>query len=270
MNARNTTGKWLNYLALSACANILIVHMINIESMPNNASQIPSALKVNLMALSTAAMQPLSKPAPVPQRQNRQKAADYTDTETEHQYPKQAKRLQEQRHLKPVTKDSTKTPMRQANKAVTALKQDTDQPVADRLTPKQEVVSASRMPDPVRKMDSKKLLGTTSPASPFKRSETIKRTTDVIQQARYRRRFPPVYPRRSLELGQQGMVTLHAEVLPNGFPDELKVAESSGYRLLDMAALAAVKKWEFEPTTVNGSAVISWVRVPVHFVIKDN
>ncbi|MEX0583882.1 MAG: energy transducer TonB, partial [Sneathiella sp.] len=84
----------------------------------------------------------------------------------------------------------------------------------------------------------------------------------------YRHQIPPSYPRRALDLGQQGTVTLHAEVLPSGDPRELKIAKSSGHRLLDMAALAAVKKWKFEPTNVNGSAVVSWVRVPVNFVIQ--
>jgi protein TonB len=95
-----------------------------------------------------------------------------------------------------------------------------------------------------------------------------KQKSSVIHEAQYRRQAAPIYPRRSLELGQEGIVTLHAKIHPNGLPQSLKIAKSSGYRLLDMAALAAVKKWEFEPTNVNGSAISSWVRVPVRFVIQ--
>jgi len=95
-----------------------------------------------------------------------------------------------------------------------------------------------------------------------------KQKSTVIHEANYRNQTPPVYPRRALELGQEGVVTLHAEVTPAGLPRELKIAKSSGHRLLDMAALAAVKKWEFEPTHVNGGAITSWVRVPVRFVIQ--
>ncbi len=89
----------------------------------------------------------------------------------------------------------------------------------------------------------------------------------VVHEARYRHQVAPSYPRRALDLGQQGTVTLHAEVLPSGTPRELKIAQSSGHRLLDIAAMAAVKKWKFEPTSVDGNAIVSWVRVPVNFVI---
>ncbi|USG59538.1 energy transducer TonB [Sneathiella marina] len=90
----------------------------------------------------------------------------------------------------------------------------------------------------------------------------------VLNEARYRHQTSPTYPRRALDMGQQGTVTLHAKVLTNGEPGELKVAQSSGHRLLDRAALSAVKKWKFEPTRVDGSAIVSWVRVPVNFVIQ--
>lgn len=89
-----------------------------------------------------------------------------------------------------------------------------------------------------------------------------------IKEAQYRKKIPPNYPNRALELGQQGVVTLHAKVMPSGHPDEIKVASSSGYRLLDKAALAAVKKWEFVPTNINGQATVSWVSVPVNFTIQ--
>ncbi len=107
------------------------------------------------------------------------------------------------------------------------------------------------------------------PAAGIPNSDPGKQASTVIHEANYRKQTPPTYPRRALELGQEGMVTLHAEVTPAGLPRELKVAKSSGHRLLDMAALAAVKKWEFEPTNVNGNTITSWVRVPVRFVIQQ-
>ncbi len=96
-----------------------------------------------------------------------------------------------------------------------------------------------------------------------------RQSATVIHNANYRRRTPPVYPRRAVELGQQGTVLLHAEILPDGHPRDLKVVQSSGHRLLDVAALAAVKGWRFEPTNIDGAPVTSWVRVPVNFVIQQ-
>ncbi len=90
----------------------------------------------------------------------------------------------------------------------------------------------------------------------------------VIHKANYRRRTPPSYPRRAYELGQQGLVLLHALVAVDGLAKQLKLKTSSGHRMLDRAALAAVKKWEFEPPIQNGQKIQSWISVPVRFVIQ--
>lgn len=92
----------------------------------------------------------------------------------------------------------------------------------------------------------------------------------VVEEARYRKQTPPEYPRRSLDLGEQGVVTLHVSVLPSGAPEEIKVQDSSGFRRLDLAAMAAVRKWEFEPTPAWAGREITWVRVPVRFIIRNN
>lgn len=99
-------------------------------------------------------------------------------------------------------------------------------------------------------------------------ADTGASSATVKHEARYRRQTPPVYPRRAYELGQQGTVLLFAKVLPSGRPGELKVARSSGHNLLDKSALAAVRGWEFEPNSINGRVVATWVQVPVRFVIQ--
>lgn len=133
------------------------------------------------------------------------------------------------------------------------------------------------------KFASQKVLATLEPAANNEVEKVVEETpaqalptsngvgydkSTIIHAAKFRKQTPPVYPKRALELNQQGMVTLHAEILPTGQPRKLKIAQSSGHRLLDNAALAAVKKWEFEPTEMNGSFVTSWVSVPVKFVIQ--
>ena len=103
--------------------------------------------------------------------------------------------------------------------------------------------------------------GTPAPAS-------LAVAADIVRPARYRHRSPPVYPRRAIQLGQQGVVILHAQILANGAPHTIKIATSSGYRLLDTAAIGAVKKWRFEPPTVNEIAGQGWVSVPVRFSLE--
>lgn len=94
-------------------------------------------------------------------------------------------------------------------------------------------------------------------------------TENTILEAQYLHKTPPDYPRRALALGQQGTVILHVEVALDGRPRALKIVESSGYQLLDLAAVSAVKQWEFRPLHQNGQPTISWVRVPVQFKIRN-
>ncbi len=92
--------------------------------------------------------------------------------------------------------------------------------------------------------------------------------TTVIHEAKVLRQTPPIYPRRAAELGQQGIVHIHAYVQPNGRADEIKVNTTSGHRLLDKAALAAVKTWRFEAPKKAGKTIAGWVAVPVKFILR--
>lgn len=76
---------------------------------------------------------------------------------------------------------------------------------------------------------------------------------------------PPVYPRQSIERDEEGVVLVRALVDPMGAPQRVLVVKSSGFPLLDEAALAAVQKWRFEPMIREGRASAAWVQVPVRF-----
>lgn len=76
---------------------------------------------------------------------------------------------------------------------------------------------------------------------------------------------PPDYPRQARRLGQQGTVLLEALVSATGRVEELEIAESSGVKSLDAAALKAVREWRFEAGRENGRAKAMRVRVPVRF-----
>ncbi len=68
---------------------------------------------------------------------------------------------------------------------------------------------------------------------------------------------PPEYPREALLHGEQGRVLLSIHVLPDGRPGVIRVANSSGYAVLDQAALLAVMHWEFQPAQRAGKPVAS-------------
>jgi protein TonB len=68
---------------------------------------------------------------------------------------------------------------------------------------------------------------------------------------------PPEYPRAALLHGEQGRVLLSIQVLPDGRPSLIRVTDSSGYTVLDQAALLAVMHWQFQPAQRAGKAVAS-------------
>jgi periplasmic protein TonB len=78
----------------------------------------------------------------------------------------------------------------------------------------------------------------------------------------------PKYPRVAQRRGQQGTVILNVRVEINGRVSDLRILTSSGFKILDRAALAFVQKWIFEPAMKGDKKVPMWVKVPVRFELK--
>jgi protein TonB len=79
----------------------------------------------------------------------------------------------------------------------------------------------------------------------------------------------PEYPEEAKQMRQQGVVYLHVLVNADGRPDDVSVSRSSGYPLLDRAAVEAVRGWTFEPARAGGLPVSSPVEIPVRFSLAD-
>ncbi|MCU0557516.1 MAG: energy transducer TonB [Desulfobacterales bacterium] len=84
----------------------------------------------------------------------------------------------------------------------------------------------------------------------------------------YRQNPPPPYPRIAKARGYQGRTLLNVLVGRDGRVLDAAVAASSGYGLLDEAALKAVAEWIFEPAKRGDEAVEMWVKVPIRFQIR--
>ncbi len=91
----------------------------------------------------------------------------------------------------------------------------------------------------------------------------------VLDPKFVRQPSPPTYPARAVELDQQGVVFIRALVIVPGKPEKTVVWQSSGFPLLDSAAIAAVSRWEFEPLRRAGEAWPAWVQVPVKFRLNQ-
>jgi len=100
--------------------------------------------------------------------------------------------------------------------------------------------------------------------------ENMAAHSGVLQKAypRYQLNDPPVYPNLARKRGQQGTVVLQVLVNGQGRVDDIRLDVSTGYSMLDRAAVTAVKNWLFEPGRQGETTVPMWVRIPVTFELK--
>lgn len=85
----------------------------------------------------------------------------------------------------------------------------------------------------------------------------------------YLRNPAPTYPLLARQRGEEGLVVLFAEVLPTGHCGQLTIRSSSGFSLLDEAALKAVQRWQFKPARRGGEPVVVWVEIPIRFQLIE-
>jgi TonB family protein len=86
----------------------------------------------------------------------------------------------------------------------------------------------------------------------------------------YREKTPPVYPRIARIRGYEGAVLISTEILPDGNVGNLKIKKSSGYAILDQAAIEAVKNWKFEPAKKMGKPFATWRDHVIKFFLNDD
>lgn len=75
----------------------------------------------------------------------------------------------------------------------------------------------------------------------------------------------PPYPAVARRMGQEGSVLLRVRVDALGRAEAVEVARTSGYSVLDAAAMNAVRGWRFVPAQAEGRAIAAWVTFTVTF-----
>jgi protein TonB len=91
----------------------------------------------------------------------------------------------------------------------------------------------------------------------------------VVATPRYRSNPRPDYPIVSRRRHEEGEARLTVTVSPDGRVLHVSLFKSSGYPLLDQAAVDAVRTWTFEPARASGIAVTSEVVVPVRYSLSQ-
>lgn len=78
----------------------------------------------------------------------------------------------------------------------------------------------------------------------------------------------PSYPQIAREREMKGTVIIKVLLRTDGTVDQAEIAKSTGYPILDNAALEAARKWTFTPAMQRNKPVRVWVSIPFTFTLE--
>jgi protein TonB len=105
------------------------------------------------------------------------------------------------------------------------------------------------------------------PAQPAEPGSVPVRVGGEVKEPTKTKHVPPVYPVEAMRDKVQGTVILEATLSKTGTVGALKILKGVDDRL-DKAAIEAVQKWEYTPTTINDVPVEVLLVVTVAFRLK--
>jgi TonB family protein len=101
---------------------------------------------------------------------------------------------------------------------------------------------------------------------PWPAAQGVVRVGGSVAPPRQTKYVRPTYPRDAQAERASGIVTLELLIGANGKVTDVRVIRSSP--LLDKAAIEATRKWEYEPTRINGVAVPVVMTANVTFSLR--
>ena len=94
-------------------------------------------------------------------------------------------------------------------------------------------------------------------------------STKIISQAKFKKPPPLQYPQDAIKKGLFGKVRIEAVISEFGEVSSIRIIESSGYVILDKAAIAWFKNIEFYPAATESGKVPSSVTQTISFKLED-
>ncbi len=107
--------------------------------------------------------------------------------------------------------------------------------------------------------------GDASSPKPGTDAITVQAQPDIRAKPNYLKNPEPVYPELARRRRQEGLVLLAVKITAQGRAERVEIKKSSGFSLLDNAAVEAVCDWEFQPARIGSLALESEIDVPVRF-----
>jgi protein TonB len=87
----------------------------------------------------------------------------------------------------------------------------------------------------------------------------------VVQEAKLIRRVIPDYPSAAKRDGVEGSVDLEVTVSSRGVVEDVSVVRATPPDLFDKSAVAAVRKWRYDPRFVDGLPSQAHLKVHLEF-----
>ena len=87
--------------------------------------------------------------------------------------------------------------------------------------------------------------------------------------AKYLYNPAPLYPRFARKRGYQGKVELNLLISQSGKVTDIKLLNSSGFKVLDKSAIKTVSQWLFVPTQLKDQAIDYWYQQNINFQLKE-
>jgi periplasmic protein TonB len=89
-----------------------------------------------------------------------------------------------------------------------------------------------------------------------------------VTQPNYAKRAEPIYPEQARRWRQQGIVVLALYINEFGTLDKVEIVKSSGFQLLDAAAVKAMKQSQFAPAMDGATPIRSRAEATVTFKLE--
>jgi protein TonB len=87
----------------------------------------------------------------------------------------------------------------------------------------------------------------------------------VVQEAKLIRRVNPDYPSAAKRDGMEGSVDLEVSISPRGVVEDISVVHATPPDMFEKSAVAAVRKWKYDPRFVDGLPSEAHVKVHLEF-----
>jgi len=98
--------------------------------------------------------------------------------------------------------------------------------------------------------------------------EDSNKSATVTREPELLKRIAPDYPDDAAQKGIEGAVDLAFMVSPKGDVSDVTVVHSEPSSIFNRAAIAAVRRWKYQPRTVNGVAVEARVQLRMTFKLN--